>query len=198
MTVTALKIERRGRKRKSGRRHPNGKLVQEKPLDQNVVALRMPHRAGVPREFAHDPKAESKLGRYNLNGLITSREYDAGVYYRGVVDRYLALIKAPPPNMRSCTGEPMSRGMPLAIDRDEAERRKFAYDEAYEAVEAAGGQRGAKALSRVAIYDQDCPDGMVGPMRYSLVGLMERRGLCTKSEALDMRDKIRERYRNIR
>jgi hypothetical protein len=194
----ALKIERRGRKRKFGKRHPNGKLVQEKPVDQNVIALRMPHRAGVPQAVAHDPKAESSLGRYNLNGVITSKEYDAGVYYRGVVARYLMLIKAPQPNMRSCTGEATSRGMPLAIDSDEAERRQFAYNEAYEAIEEAGGQRGAKAVSRVAIYDCACPDGMIGPMRYALVGLMLKRGLCTKSEALDMRDKIKATYRNIR
>jgi hypothetical protein len=158
----------------------------------------MPHRLGVPRQFAHDPKAESVLGRYNLNGLITDLEWDAGVYYRGVVGRYLAIINAPKANMPSCTGEPKSKGQPFEFSADEADRRKSAYNEAYEAVEEGGGQRGAMALKRVAVYDQLCPDGMIGPMRYSLIWLMLVRGMCTKALALDMRDKIRLNYRNIR
>jgi hypothetical protein len=80
--MTALKIDRRGRKRKSGARYPSGGLVREKQADKITIALRMPHRSGVPRHLAHDPKAESVMGRYSLNGLITPLEYDAGCYMR--------------------------------------------------------------------------------------------------------------------
>jgi len=188
--IGALMIEKRGRKRKSGARYPSGGLRREKIEEPNVVALRMPHRMGVPKELAHDAKAETVLGRYSLNGLITPLEYDAGVYYRGVVARYLSSIGAPKSDVPSCTGEAMSRGVAGEYDLAEAERRKSAYDQAYEAVEEGGGQRGAKALSRVAVYDERCPNGLFQQMRYSLVGLMLVRGLCTSTHALDLRRKI--------
>lgn len=186
----AFKIERRGRKRKSGPRYPSGGLVREKSIEPNVIAMRMPHRAGVPQDLAHDPKAETVLGRYSLNGLITSLEYDAGVYYRGVVARQLAAIGAPKSDVPSCTGEAMSRGKAGGLDEDESIRRKFVYDEAYEAVEEGGGQRGAKALARVAVYDERCPDGLFVQMRLSLIGLMLVRGMCTNAQGLDLRRKI--------
>lgn len=188
--IAAFTIEKRGRKRKIGPRYPSGGLKREKAPEPNVVALRMPHRMGVPMNMAHDAKAETVMGRYSLNGLITSLEYDAGVYYRGVVGRYLASIGAPKSNVPSCTGEAMARGVSGDYDLDEAERRKSAYDQAYEAVEEAGGQRGARALARVAIYDERCPDGLFKQMRLSLIGLMLVRGMCTSGYALDLRRKI--------
>ena len=187
-----FKIERRGRKRKSGPRYPSGGLIREKIEEPNVIAMRMPHRAGVPRALAHDPKAETTLGRYSLNGLITPLEYNAGVYYRGVVARQLAAIGAPKSDVPSCTGEAMSRGKAGGLDDDEMVRRKAVYDQAYEAVEDGGGQRGAKALARVVVYDERCPNGLFRQMRLSLVGLMEVRGMCTKTQGLDLRRKIME------
>lgn len=190
----AFKIERRGRKRKAGPRYPSGGLIREKIEEPNVIALRMPHRADVPHALAHDQKAETVLGRYSLNGLITALEYDAGVYYRGVVARQLAAIGAPKSDVPSCTGEAMSRGKAGGLDDDESIRRKSAYDQAYEAAEEGGGQRGAKALARVAIYDERCPNGLFRQMRLSLVGLMLVRGMCTTPQGLDLRKKIMESW----
>lgn len=187
-------IERRGRKRKSGPRWPSGDCVREKIEEPNVIALRMPHRSGVPRHLAHDPKAETVLGRYSLNGLITAAEYDAGIYYRGVVARQLAAIGAPKSDVPSCTGEAMSRGKAGGLDDDEMVRRKAVYDQAYEAVEGGGGQHGAKALARVAVYDERCPSGLFRQMRLSLVGLMVVRGLCTNAQGIDLRRKITESW----
>jgi hypothetical protein len=84
----------------------------------------------------------------------------------------------------------MSRGKAGSLSDGEAERRKADYDEAYEAVEEGGGQRGARALARVAIYDERCPDGLFVQMRLSLVGLMLVRGMISKAHALDLRRKI--------
>jgi hypothetical protein len=88
----------------------------------------------------------------------------------------------------------MSRGKSGGLDDDEMLRRKAVYDQAYEAVEAGGGQRGAKALARVAIYDERCPNGLFRQMRLSLVGLMVVRGLCTSIQGVDLRRKIMDSW----
>lgn len=85
-----------GRKRKIGiKRQPNGQPSREKNMEANALAQLMPHRRLVPREVAHDQKAECIMGRLRLNGWLTEAQYQAGVNYREAVGRYRAVIDAP-------------------------------------------------------------------------------------------------------
>lgn len=177
-----------GRPRKLGRRHPGGKLEQpDRDIDVKAVAQSMPHRRGVVAELRHDPKAESVLGRYHLSGKITEWEYEAGTWYAATVNRYRAVISAPNPAPRSNAGVlvPIFGGLPWAVDDDEAERRKSAYDQAFEVLDNVG-QRAAKSVARVCVYNENCPLGLWSMMRMGLLKLAIHRGLCTERQTLDI------------
>src|SRR6478736_7288028 len=91
-----------GRKRKTGKRYPGGKIITERDIDTRPIAASMPHRQSVPEPIRHDARAESPFGRLLLNGHITPKQYQAGLMYRDIVNRYRALIDCPsesPPSM---------------------------------------------------------------------------------------------------
>lgn len=144
-----------GRKRRQNvKRQPNGRPSPEKGLDPRAVAQLMPHRRLVPADVAHDPKAESLLGRLCLNGWITEAQYDAGKRYRDIVIRYRAVIDAPKPDERSLSGVIVGPwGGSGAMDDEEAVRRKAMYDAAFIAV-SDSGQRAARAVARCAVHDR--------------------------------------------
>jgi hypothetical protein len=177
-----------GRKRKIGARKPSGDLITpDRDVDVKAVAQAMPHRRGVVVELRHDPKAESALGRYHLSGKITEWEYEAGTWYAVTVSRYRAVISAPNPSPRSNAGVlvPIFGGQPWAVDDDEAERRKSAYNQAFGVLDSVG-QRAAKAVARVCVYNENCPLGLWGMMRMGLLKLAVHRGLCTEKQTLDI------------
>lgn len=185
-----IRVERRGRKRKAGERHPCGKLKAEK-IDVRLVALRMPHRASVPAELAHDPLAECEFGRMVLNGKVTRAEYNAGVWWRGTVNRMRVAIGAPNPNPASLGAEMQSRGLPGEIDAEESERRRSQYNSAFVAMMGEGGVKGTKAVSRTVVYDEPCPRNAYTFFRYSLLALAVHRAFLKPQEALDIREQIR-------
>ena len=84
---------RSGRKRKSGRRHPGGKLVQPhvSPLE---VACAMPHRRGLGARAA-DQLAENQLGRLVLRGELEGVLALAGEYYAAAWRGWLTTLSAP-------------------------------------------------------------------------------------------------------
>ena len=179
-----------GRKRKPGMRKPSGDLIPPRDIDPKVIALRMPHRTAVPQSVAHDPKAEQHLGVYNLNGKITNQEYEAGKWYAETVNRYRAVIDAPKSSPSSNAGVlvPIFGGQPYAMDDDEAQRRTSIYNAAFEVV---GGvsQKAAKAVARVAVYGERCPDDLWRQFRLGLLALAVHRGLFTDTdkELVDIR-----------
>lgn len=179
-----------GRKRKPGRRKPSGDRIVP-TFDPKAVARMMPHRQEVPEPIRHDPKAESQLGRYELNGSITRWEYDAGRWYAGVVNRYRTVIGAPNASPASNAGKVVSvfGAAPLVIDPDEAERRTSAYNGAFEVLSNVG-QRSAKAVARVAVYNERCPDGLWSLMRLGLLALAVHRGFVTEDKIVDLRRKL--------
>ena len=194
MNQTRPKFVVLGRKRKGGHRHPGGQLVDEKPIEPKVIAFTQPHRQSVPEGLRHDPKAETHLGRYQLRGVITVYEYEAGKWYAGVVNRYRTLIDAPKPDAKSNAGVMLGGGgSRTEIDDDEAARRKAAYNTAVELLMDVG-QRSAKAVKDTAIYDKPCLDLI--PMRHGLIALAVHRGMLTASQGLDIRRQLG--YRNTR
>lgn len=103
---TALK-NRRGRKRKQGRRSMvTGDLVKV-AVDYRALAGAQPHRACLPERFRLDHRAGTVLGELLLTGRLAPHErdgkpseralalYEAGERFSGIVRRYRAIIEAP-------------------------------------------------------------------------------------------------------
>jgi hypothetical protein len=157
----------RGRKRKVVVvREPNGR-AKRKPVDVKEIAQTMPHRREVAPEIRHDPMAETKLGRLRLVGRITVPQYDAGVKYRDIVGRYRAAICAPRGIATPTRGGEMSDEMALDL--------KQKYDAAFEALEGGAGNRAARAVAHVAVYDR--PDFNMDDLRLGLSTLAAHFGL---------------------
>src|SRR5690349_1689557 len=94
-----------GRKRKQNiKREPNGREQRVRDYDPKAIAQLMPHRRLVPAEVAHDPKAESIMGRLCLNGWITDIQYQAGVKFRTAIARFRTIIEAPRSSEASMSG----------------------------------------------------------------------------------------------
>jgi hypothetical protein len=96
---------RKGRKRKSGRRTTSGRVIHA-PVDYRAMGALQPHRIRLPEALRCDEKAESVLGCLNLiyriskrtsanRPGITDEQYEAGRRYAVLVGAYLAMAGAP-------------------------------------------------------------------------------------------------------
>jgi hypothetical protein len=97
-----VQVIRVGRKRKQGKREPNGRAqrVYENPKAQ---VAQQPHRVLVMAEYREWPEAESRFGRLMLNKHITPAQYEAGVCYRLDVTAYRnVILGAPSPDPAAC------------------------------------------------------------------------------------------------
>ena len=144
-----------GRKRKSGaKRFPNGQTVPVKDANTRALAQLQPHRRLVPQDVAHDPRAESIMGRLCLNGWLSQDQYEAGVKYRDIVMRYRAVIDAPrgEVSMSGVIVGPWGGG--FTLDDAEVDRRRSDYMAAYEALEGGSGHAGARAVASCAVYER--------------------------------------------
>lgn len=152
-----MQVQMVGRKRGRGNREPNGRLQrEEKPVDTRLLAAVMPHRRDLPERAQDSPLAESNFGRLLLNGKITGRQYAAGIRYRDIVLRYRAVMSIPshsPPSMSGIIVGAWRGGRGLSED-DIADRRD-AYNAAFEALESGAGNRGARAVAHVCIFERE-------------------------------------------
>ena len=196
IAARAVLVVRKGRKRKEGPRYPCGQLIDlskaevteaERALAK-VIAIRQPHRQGVPAELRHDAKAENTLGRLELSGKITREHYEAGKWYAGVVRRYRQVIMAPNANPGSISGATITGGgAPTHIEDEEAARRKSVYDAAFELLDSKG-QRVAKAVAHVAVHDRPIDREALKLLVVGLEALAVHRGLtkpkisCTEKQ----------------
>lgn len=149
-------ISMAGRKRHIRNREPNGRAQRERAVDTKIVAAVMPHRLEVPEALRDDAKAESVFGRLLLNGKISRQQYYAGIRYRDIVMRYRAVMSIPshsPPSMSGIIVGPQSGGRLLG-EVEIADRRDD-YNGAYEALESGAGNRGARTVAHVAIYERE-------------------------------------------
>lgn len=176
ITGRAIKIVRKGRKRKFGvARHKCGQPIDHKYCPIKIAQVH-PDRQAIPKELRHDAKAEDVIGRLNLGGRITDEEYEAGKWYAGVVKRYTQSIGAPTPQPGSIAGATTGGGGQAYIDSDEAKRRKDAYDPAFEALDRRG-QRFAKAVARTAVYNEAPTNETFPYLKEGLHTLAVHRGL---------------------
>ncbi len=180
-----------GRKRRQNiKRQPNGQPSRERGIDPKAIAQLMPHRRLVPADVAHDPKAESELGRLCLNGWITEAQYQAGVKYRDIVQRYRIVIDCPRSTEASMNGVivgPWAGGGELCKCRNWHEKcekapggrcaldRMEKYNAAFEHLEANAGNRGARAVAHCVMQDKKIPH--VAHLKCGLTALAEHFGL---------------------
>jgi hypothetical protein len=166
-------LARAGRKRKMGRRRLDGHLVERRE-SRGDVASRLQHRRGLPERLRTHEKAESPLGILNLMGIISDEQFEAGGRYARVVQLYRAVIDAPNPYPGSVAGIAIYGRD--EIPADECVRRKGQYDDAFEAVSAAG-QRAAKAVARVAVYREGAEFIALADLRAGLSALAVHFGI---------------------
>jgi hypothetical protein len=154
MTMNTAILNKRGKVKRSrlgGRprnpkavRDASGKSRGEAAEDVMAVALAQPHRAGIEERSRHDALAGHPLGWLRLTNKISRAEYAAGQAYSEIVRRYRIAIGCPDPDMQPTPGKG------LDISREEARRRKKAYDEAFESMRT----RDAKEVARVAVHQR--------------------------------------------
>src|SRR5262245_17430418 len=106
---------RRGRKRKAGRREPNGRLQRPSSTyrDPMAVALAQPHRKG-----NKDPLCESPLGRLIMRQELPRICFDNALNYAQLVRRLFATKGIPQPvttGVHATADREMSREMARAL-----------------------------------------------------------------------------------
>jgi hypothetical protein len=156
-----IELGSRGRKRKSGRRHPSGNLVREKRPDDRVRTGRQPHRRSLPEADRMSEKAESPLGRLNLKHVISDEEFEAGQRYARDVGTYRASIGAPATTAgsgrrRHCLADVTATADTCRAYPEDCAclRAKQRYDDLLETLSGAG-QRAAKNVASAAVQAQD-------------------------------------------
>jgi hypothetical protein len=85
---------RKGRKRKSGRRTTSGRIIRA-PVDYRAMAALQPRRIGLPVALRGHERAESVLGCLALLNRISEAQYESGRRYAVLVGAYLAMAGAP-------------------------------------------------------------------------------------------------------
>ena len=106
----------RGRKRKAGRRHPCGKLVQPgkaetmREVTATVLDARQRHY-GVTARQAKDERLGSAIGRLAFAGKISAEQLAAAELYGDLMARNRAVMGLPPIHPHSATGLLLDEGI---------------------------------------------------------------------------------------
>lgn len=175
---------RTGRKRRQGRRHPNGELARPR-TDYRAMAALQPHRRWLPEDKRLSEKAGTPLGGLNLVGILTDQQHEAGLRYAVIVGEYRAVIM-PPKGFKSsgrgfdCLADPIR--CEAETGRCECKARKSRYDAAFVAVIEAG-HRAARAVARVAVHGEPCPPAALSYLRWGLDALCLHFGLTANRKS---------------
>lgn len=175
-------LNRKGRKRKSGRRTSNGQLVR-KPVDYRSMAEQWPHRIGLPAALRSHERAESEIGRLNLANRISEQEYEAGRRYSVIVGAYLSMANAPRGMAGQGRGYDCVGAMDCPVDTCICLARTQRFQRAYEAIGDLGwkvAHRAHKAINRVVIQDFVCFADEVEALKLGLSVLARHFGLTNQ------------------
>lgn len=170
-------MARTGRRR-SVRIHPSNREVK---IDYRALASQQPHRRWLPEKVRLDQKADSVLGCLNLINVISDDQHEAGQRYARIVGQYQASIGTPTAlsgNGKGYICKPMHCMRPPAGVETicECRRRKEHYDAAFAAV-IEGGQKAAKVVARVAVWNEPYPRGQLGDLKRGLSALAKHFGI---------------------
>ena len=178
-----VQFVRVGRKRKQGiRRHPGGQPVDER-INVAAIAMSHPDRQGLPKEKRCDERASTFIGRIHLIGHLSDEQLEAGRLYARDVSRYQQAVGAPKPNAAAINL--MGGGGGIVIyTREEIKDRTQRYNDAFNAV-SEKGNRCARAVSRVAIYEEGLPEGTeLIHLTCGLDALVNHYGLTTRRKSV--------------
>jgi hypothetical protein len=173
-----------GRKRKQGKREPNGRPARGPDrritAEQDAMSVARDYRQnvlGVKPALALDQKAATLLGRLCLSGAISEAQWQAGEDWHEIVEAMYAAANAPRGFKTATPGS----GSPLS--EDEEARRYRALKDRFNAANAAVEERAPvaerierfKAL-RAIIVDQVDQPLMHGTLRMALNALAHHFG----------------------
>jgi hypothetical protein len=169
---------RKGRKRKSTRREPNGK-PQRASVDYRSMAALNPDRRGLPEALRTHERAGSELGRLSLKQRISDHEYEAGRRYAVIVGAYRATIGVPQGLSGGGKGYDCSPTLCGTLRRNErhlctCRGREGRYDDAYCSIRTHAAH---VAVNAVAIHDQAIPPYQIEHLRAGLAALARHFGL---------------------
>lgn len=175
-----MQVNRKGRKRKSGRRTASGALAKAH-VDYQTMAAENPDRRWLPATLRLSEKAGTVLGGLNLIGRITDHQYEAGRRYGIVVGAYRSVIGTPTGMHGSSRGYDCAGLACLVDDRlCECASRKTRYVRAFEAIK---GQRVHLAVNRVAVHDEQITEDQMDYLRLGLSALAVHFGLTQQRRA---------------
>jgi len=176
----AVTLNRKGRKRKSGRREPSGR-ARRAPVDYRAMAAKNPDRRGLPEALRTHERAGSALGRLNLKKRISDNEYEAGQRYSVIVGAYRAMIGVPGHLSGGGWGFDCGGfGCPDNPDACICLARKNRYDAAYCTIRTHAAHM---AVNAVAIHDHDIPPDELVHLRVGLSALARHFGLTAKGKS---------------
>lgn len=169
-------MNRKGRKRKSGRRTASGALPRIR-VDYRAMAAAQPHRKWLPEALRESERAESVLGCLNLIKRISEQQYEAGRRYSVIVGAYRAVIGVPGHMVGNGRGYDCSQAA-CVVDPDSCIClvRTQAYQRAYEAISRVS-RKAHLAINRVAIHNELCSHEQLSHLRDGLDALARHFGL---------------------
>jgi hypothetical protein len=183
----------KGRKRKSGKRHPCGKLVRastgETQADVLATVVEARRRQyGVTARQARDERLGSALGRLAFRGLITTDQYSAGQVYATTMGRYRAIMGMPTDQPRSMMALLINEGIFASGDVvhapdliEKVRRQAAAVQLILRSCGCAPGCDGGRAainlVHRVVISDEDASNWPAADMGNLVQGLEALRKL---------------------
>lgn len=190
-------MARRGRKRKTGRRYPSGKLVRSTPVNdlspeqikglRLMVANQMPHRTAdviwlnerrpIPKDKRAADIAEHPLGRLHLVGAISRVKYDGGMAFaRSVAAAKRVLDCRKPPQSIAGFGQPCPP-TPKDIDGDKSAEILSDYMEAFMAI---GSRASQMAVKHVVVLEHDLDPMLFSHLDIGLGNLVRHYGLTKR------------------
>jgi hypothetical protein len=170
---------RKGRKRRSTRREPNGK-PQRASVDYRSMAALNPDRRGLPEALRTHERAGSELGRLSLKQRISDHEYEAGRRYAVIVGAYRAMIGVPAQLGGNGRGYDCDGAMSCPQDTCICRKRQDRYDDAYCSIRTHAAH---VAVNAVAIHDQAIPPYQIEHLRAGLAALARHFGLMGRKRA---------------
>jgi hypothetical protein len=170
---------RKGRKRKSGRRTSNGAIVRPPPPNYRDMAAAQPHRIWLPESVRLSEKAGTVLGCLNLLKRISDDQYEAGRRYSVLVGAYHAVAGLPSAMSGNGRGYDCIGASDCPADSCICRIRTEKYMEAYNAVSRAAGRASHMAINQVAIWNEPITSAGLEPLRLGLNALIHHFGLTS-------------------
>ena len=177
-TIGNIGMNRKGRKRKSGRREPSGR-IQRRPIDYRSMAAVQPHRIWLPESVRCDERASTVIGCLNLLNRISDQMYESGRRYSVVVGNYRAVLGVG--NTGGGRGY-LCSPMACEIKTCECVRRKQQFRDAT-SVLLNVSQQAYNITYRTAVSEEPCTADQLVHLKYGLQALAQFFGLTARGKS---------------